>query len=521
MGLCAARMQTMAEALAWEGSFYDACRLGWPANGVLLRTSEGREITYAEAGAGAARLATLFAASGVRKGDRVAVQVEKCPEALLLYLACLRYGAVYVPVNPAFTPSETRHILEDAEPAMVVCKSAHAQLARDCCGEKIKISTLGADGDGSLIKDLARCEPAAGLTPQAADLAVILYTSGTTGRPKGAMHTHRSLLINAVALRDLWRFTPDDVLLHSLPFFHAHGLFVSTNCTLTSGSTLLWHSRFDADAVCAGLAQSTVFMGVPTMYQRMLKSPGLNAAACRAIRLFASGSSALSEDAFRMFEQKTGHVILERYGMSEAGIIAANPYDRVRKPKSVGIPLPVTEVKVIDADGHPVAAYNNGAVWIRGESILRGYWRRPDRQAEDLTADGWFNTGDIGYFDSDGYLYLVARAKDVIISGGYNVYPVEVEDVLKRMSGIGDAAVIGVPHPEYGEGVMAVVCAVGISEQSVIEHARRDLVGYKVPKRVFFVEDLPKNAIGKVLKQELKGRYATVFATPAGTLPVL
>ncbi len=506
-------MLTLAEALAWEGSFYDACRLAWPAEGMLLRAPEGRQLTYGEAEEGAARLAATFAAWGVRKGDRVAAQVEKCPEALLLYLACLRYGAVYVPVNPAFTPSETRHILEDAEPALVVCKAAHAQLARDCCGDAVKVATLEADGGGSLSEDAARRAPAAGLQPQAADLAAILYTSGTTGRPKGAMHTHRSLLVNAVALRDLWLFTPHDVLLHSLPFFHAHGLFVSTHCTLASGSTLLWHARFDADVVCADLPRSTVYMGVPTMYQRLLKSDRFDAGTCRSVRLFASGSSALSEDAFRLFEQKTGHVILERYGMSEAGIIAANPYDRARKPKSVGIPLSVTEVKVAAADGRPVPAGGNGAVWIRGESILRGYWRRPDKNAEDMTPDGWFNTGDIGCFDADGYLYLVSRAKDVIISGGYNVYPAEVEDVLKRMAGVSDAAVIGVPHPDFGEGVMAVVCAAGagLSEQAIIDYARRDLVGYKVPKRVFFVEDLPKNAIGKVLKQELKGRYAGTF----------
>jgi malonyl-CoA/methylmalonyl-CoA synthetase len=433
---------------------------------------------------------------------------------LLLYLACLRYGAVYVPVNPAFTPNEARHILEDCEPALVVCKPAQVELARGCCGDAINVATLDADGSGTLFEDAAQRAPAAGLQPQAADLAAILYTSGTTGKPKGAMHSNRSLLVNAVALRDLWRFTRDDVLLHGLPFFHAHGLFVSTHCALASGSTLLWHGRFDTDAICADLPRSTVFMGVPTMYQRLLKADNFTRETCRNVRLFASGSSALSEDAFHLFEQKTGHVILERYGMSEGGIIASNPYDCARKPKSVGIPLPVTEVRVVGDGGGAVATGGNGQVWIRGDSILRGYWRRPDKNAEDINAEGWFNTGDVGYFDGDGYLFLVARAKDVIISGGYNVYPAEVEDVLKRIAGVSDAAVIGVPHPDFGEGVTAVVCIAGAgpSEQTIIDSARRDLVGYKVPKRVFFVDDLPKNAIGKVLKQELKGRYAGTYA---------
>ncbi len=506
-------MLTLGEAGAHGGSFLDGCRPAWRDERPLLIRPAGRRLTSGEAEHGAARYGAVFAALGVAKGDRVAAQVDKSQEALLLYLACLRYGAVYVPVNPGFTPPETRHLLEDSRPSLVVCAEARAGMVRDWLGTTVAVETL-EDGGGSLADRARVLPPHAGLRPAAGDLAAILYTSGTTGKPKGAMHTHRSLLLNAVALREAWRFTAEDVLLHSLPFFHAHGLFVSTHCALASGCALQWHARFETDAVIDGMAHCSVFMGVPTMYHRLLKSERLTAAACAGVRLFASGSAALSEDAFLAFERHTGQRIVERYGMSEAGIIATNPCTGVRKPGSVGIPLPVTEVRVTGGDGQPLPAGRDGDVRIRGASIFRGYWERPDLTAEEIAADGWFRTGDVGHFDGDGYLHLVARAKDVIISGGYNVYPAEIEDVLKRIDGVQDAAVIGVPHPDFGEGVTAVLCVApdGPTEQAIIARARLELVGYKVPKRVFFVEGLPVNAIGKVLKQELKARFAEAYA---------
>jgi malonyl-CoA/methylmalonyl-CoA synthetase len=506
-------MLTLAQARAHGGSFLEGCRVAWRGERPLLLLPDGRQLTYGEAEDRAARYGAVFAAHGLVKGDRVAAQVDKSPEALFLYLACLRYGAVYVPVNPGFTPPETRFLLEDSRPSLVVCAGARAGMVRDWFGKTVAIETLG-DGGGSLAERAHALPPHAGLRPAADDLAAILYTSGTTGKPKGALHTQRSLLLNAVALREAWRFSGEDVLLHSLPFFHAHGLFVSTHCALSSGSALQWHARFDTDAVIDGLTRCTVFMGVPTMYHRLLKSERLTAASCSGVRLFASGSAALPEDAFLAFERRTGQRIVERYGMSEAGIIATNPYSGARKPGSVGVPLPVTEVRVTGGNGQPQPAGVDGDVRIRGASIFHGYWGRPDLTADELATDGWFRTGDVGHFDDEGYLHLMARAKDVIISGGYNVYPAEIEDVLKRIEGVHDAAVIGVPHPDFGEGVTAVLCVApdGPSEQAILTRARLELVGYKVPKRVFFVEGLPVNAIGKVLKQELRQRYADTYA---------
>jgi malonyl-CoA/methylmalonyl-CoA synthetase len=442
----------------------------------FLRTPDGIRLTYAQARGRAAQLARAL---GVAPGDRVALQVEKSPDALLVYFACVRAGAVLVPMNTAYTGDEVAYLLDDAEPAVFLDDDRLAEVAK------------AADAEPTTFAD-------AHVGPD--DLAAILYTSGTTGRPKGALMSHRNLAANAAVLAELWGFRRDDVLLHALPIFHTHGLFVAVNCVLASGSSMVFLPRFDPDAVLAALPEATVFMGVPTFYTRLLDDDRFGADACRGMRLFTCGSAPLLASTHEAFAARTGVAILERYGMTETGMIASNPLEGERRAGTVGFPLPGTDVRLADDE----------VIEVRGPNVFGGYWRRPELAASEFTEDGWFRTGDIGAFDDDGYLRIVGRAKDLVITGGLNVYPAEVEHVVDAVDGVLESAVIGVPDPDFGEAVVAVVVArpgAELDPEAVRAAARHHLAGFKVPKRVEVVAALPRNAMGKVEKAVLRRQF--------------
>ena len=441
---------------------------------------DGAQITYGELHAGAGRLAALLIAKGVVPGDRVAVQTEKTPEAVMLYLATLKAGAVFLPLNTAYTASEVEYFLTDAEPALFV-SDAVALAAEAATYTALETTVPRADGD----------------------LAAIIYTSGTTGRSKGAMLTHGALYANATALTQAWGFTADDVLLHALPIFHVHGLFVALHCAFLARAPMVWLAKYEDGPILAGLARSTVMMGVPTFYTRLLANPGFTRAAAAHMRLFISGSAPLLESTFAEFEARTGQRILERYGMSEAVIITTNPLAGERIAGSVGYPLPGVLLRIGGGEA-------TGGIEIKGPSVFSGYWRMPDKTAEDFTADGWFMTGDVGRQDADGRVWISGRAKDLIICGGYNVYPKEIELILDELPGVAESAVIGLPHPDFGEAVAAVVIGAG-DEAAMIATLRERLAAFKAPKRIFFVDELPRNAMGKVQKNLLRAEYAGTF----------
>jgi malonyl-CoA/methylmalonyl-CoA synthetase len=481
----------------------------WPADPAattFLDVPAGITLSYADADVEIARLAHALDALGVRRGDRVAVQVEKSPTAVLLYLACVRTGAVLLPMNTGYTAGEVDYLVGDAEPSLLVQDPGRPARA------DVTVATLDAAGQGTLA-DAAAGQPGRydAVTTGPDDLAAILYTSGTTGRPKGAMLTQRNLASNALALHRIWGFGPDDVLLHALPVFHTHGLFVATNCALANGTGMIFLPRFEPGAVLDQLDRATVFMGVPTHYTRLLAEPALDAQRCRGMRLFVSGSAPLLATTHEEFRRRTGHRILERYGMTETSMITSNPLDGERRPGTVGFPLPDVEVRVTAPDtGQPVASGEVGGIEVRGPNVCAGYWRQPERTAAERTPDGFFRTGDVGRFDEGGYLHIVGRSKDLIISGGLNVYPKEVEAVLDDLDGIVESAVIGVPDADFGEAVVAVVVpAVGavVEPDAVRAAARTQLAGFKVPKRVVVVADLPRNAMGKVEKAKLRATY--------------
>ena len=466
-----------------SGNLYSLLASGFPGDRTrhAFRQPGAPAVSYGELEILTARAAAGLRARGVAPGDRVALQVEKSIEAVVIYLATLRIGAVFLPLNAAYTPSEVEYFLKDAEPAIFI-QDAQAFMA-----------------------EAGQLEPDPAIEPRSADeLASIIYTSGTTGRSKGAMLTHGALAANALALHEAWGFTPDDVLLHALPIFHVHGLFVALHCAFLSGCPMVWLNRFEESAVLEGLAGATVMMGVPTFYTRLLANPGLTREATAHMRLFISGSAPLLESAFAAFEARTGHRILERYGMSEAVIITSNPLEGERKPGSVGYPLPGVDLRIGGGE-------ETGVIEIRGPSVFSGYWRMPEKTAEEFTADGFFITGDVGRRDADGRLWISGRAKDLIISGGYNVYPKEVELILDELPGVRESAVIGVPHPDFGEGVVAVVEGQG-DEAALIGVLRGRLAGYKTPKRLVFVETLPRNAMGKVQKALLRQTYSGLFS---------
>jgi malonyl-CoA/methylmalonyl-CoA synthetase len=482
----------------------------------FLHTPAGEDLNYGRLREKTAQLAHALAHLGVAPGARVAVQVEKSPEALLLYLACARAGAVFLPLNTAYTLAELDYFLADAEPSLVVVSPEKLEAVR-ALAPRTNVASLGADGRSGSLIEVAAHQPSAfdDTATGPSDLAAILYTSGTTGRSKGAMLTHANLASNALTLKEAWRFTAADVLLHALPVYHTHGLFVATNTVLAAGASMIFQPAFDPEAVLRFLPQATVFMGVPTYYTRLLSEPRLNRDAVASIRLFVSGSAPLLAETHREWRERTGTEILERYGMTETNMITSNPYDGPRVPGSVGPPLPGVKVRISDpTTGTPLSAGKIGMIEVSGPNVFKGYWRNPEKTAEEFRAEGWFITGDLGRIDESGYVSIVGRGKDLIISGGLNVYPKEVESEIDALEGVEESAVIGLPHPDFGEAVTAVVVAApgaSVEEARVIETLRRRLAAFKLPKRVLVEAALPRNAMGKVQKAALRERFSGLY----------
>ncbi|MER9976222.1 malonyl-CoA synthase [Mesorhizobium sp. M0085] len=502
---------------------FDAFRARMPTPGRLLMEAEdGRSISYGEMLARSAQLAHVLSQLGVEAGDRVAVQVEKSPEAIFRYLACLRAGAIFLPLNTAYTLTELDYFFRDAEPRLIVCDPARVtEIGVLAQASGAAVVTLGSKGEGSLtdrasetamdFHDVARGPD---------DLAAILYTSGTTGRSKGAMLSHENLASNARVLVDLWRFTAADVLIHALPVFHTHGLFVATNVVLMAGASMLFETKFDPARIVSLLPRATVLMGVPTFYVRLLQQDGLNRQAAKNIRLFISGSAPLLAETHRAWRERTGHAILERYGMTETNMNTSNPYDGERRAGTVGSPLTGVSLRITDPEsGETLAKGDVGMIEVRGPNVFCGYWRMPEKTKAEFRDDGFFITGDLGLIDADGYVHIVGRGKDLIISGGYNIYPKEVESEIDALPGVAESAVIGVAHPDFGEGVTAVVVrALGstISAAGIVEAIAGRLARYKHPKRVIFVDELPRNTMGKVQKNLLREAYKDLYTSKAG-----
>ncbi len=481
----------------------------------MIRPPDGTPLSYAICFATAARIAHVLVKHGVRPGDRVAVQVEKSPNAVCLYLACLRAGAVYLPLNTGYTPSELSYFVGDAEPRLFVCAVNNLQKISGALSQ-IAFLTLSDDGEsGSLIDE------AAGQSPDFPDadvgmsgLASILYTSGTTGRSKGAMLSHGNLCSNADSLKDFWHFTAQDVLLHALPIFHIHGLFVAINVTLVSGASMILLPKFDLNTVFRVLPSATVMMGVPTFYTRLLGDSRLDPEVTRHIRLFISGSAPLLAETHREWQARTGHAILERYGMTETNMNTSNPYDGPRVPGSVGKPLPGVELRIADKDGTLLAQGEIGLIEVRGPNVFKGYWRKPDKTAAEFRADGFFITGDLGRIDENGYVQILGRDKDLIISGGFNVYPKEIESLIDEVPGVTESAVVGLPHRDFGEGVTACVVTgkgVRLTEKSVLDALAGRLAKFKHPKRVIFLDELPRNTMGKVQKNLIREKFSKLY----------
>jgi len=469
--------------------------------------------TFAELAADVARVASFLASLGLKKGDRVAVQAEKSPEALILYLACLRGAYVFLPMNTAYRMDEVDYLVGNAEPALIVCDPARLEETRAIAERHgaTRVLTLDAEGGGSFADEAATPRdivPA--VSCASTDLAAILYTSGTTGKPKGAMLSHGNLASNGLALREAWRFTADDVLLHALPIFHAHGLFVACHCALLSGARMIWLGKFDRVEVMRHLPRATVFMGVPTFYVRLLDGADFNAPLVAHMRLFTSGSAPLLAETFDDFKARTGMAILERYGMTETGMNTSNPYDGERRAGTVGFPLTGVELRVVSDEGRELPRGEVGGLQVRGPNVFGGYWRMPEKTEEDFAEGGWFKTGDVAKIDGDGYVHLVGRAKDLIISGGYNVYPKEIETLIDEMPEVDESAIVGVAHRDFGEaGVAVVVLRKGqtLDEATLIARLKDRIANYKVPKRAYFVETLPRNTMGKVQKNLLRETY--------------
>lgn len=485
---------------------------------ILLTTDSGLQYRYLDADRESARLARFLTDLGVCPGDRVSVQVDKSPEALFLYLACLRAGFVYHPLNTGYQSSELKYFLENAEPTLLVCDPKDMSLMQDLADQVGvgTVLTLDRVGQGSLVAESAATSPQfEALDRRADDVAALLYSSGTTGVPKGIMLTHKNLLFGATSLVEAWGFTEEDSLLHALPIFHVHGLFVALGCVLLSGSSMQWLSGFSASKVLDMLPDSTVMMGVPTYYTRLLGDPRFDRHVVQSIRLFVSGSAPLLEETFAAFEARTGHRILERYGMTETNMNTSNPLVGERRAGTVGFPLPGVDVRIVDEKGEELPAGDVGNLQVRGANVFRGYWRMPEKTEEDFTEDGFFNTGDKGCIDEEGYVAIVGRAKDMIITGGLNVYPKEIELVVDNIPGVKESAIIGLSHPDFGEAVVAVVVAEPgagpeLSEENIVDAVRDQLANFKVPKRVEFLEELPRNSMGKVQKNQLREKYKNI-----------
>jgi malonyl-CoA/methylmalonyl-CoA synthetase len=479
-------------------------------------SDDSRHLSYADVDRLAGLHGAALARLGIHPGDRVAIQVDKSLDAVLVHLACLRIGAVMVPLNPAYSSAELEYFLGDSEPALLLTRleaaAEAAAVARRCRSPQVE--TLGTNGDGSFAARVAaETTPAPIAATPAGALAALLYTSGTTGRSKGAMITRANLLENAAALVATWHMSAQDILVHVLPLFHVHGLFLSLNVLFAAGGSVRLLQRFDPSHTISELSSASVFMGVPTHYTRLLACTDLTPQAVAGVRLFVSGSAPLLADTHRQFQDRTGKAILERYGMTETLVNTSNPYSGVRKPGSVGLPLPGVELRIADAvpvDGQSAV----GVIEIRGPNVCAGYWHAPDKTAADRTADGFFRTGDLGTVDADGYVSIVGRAKDLIISGGYNVYPKEVELELDVLPAVVECAVFGLPHPDLGEGVTAAITIEPgsvVNESTLILALRERLAPYKVPKRILVLKELPRNAMGKVQKNQLRQDHQTLY----------
>ena len=513
-------------------NLFAALRAAFPADldSVAVETDGGLAYSWRDLDRASAMIANLLQSLDIPKDPtgvppRVAVQVEKSVEAMLLYLGALRAGFVFLPLNTAYQSAEIEYFVGNAKPAVVVCTGRNfpwvSQLAFQA-GTR-HVFTLNDDRSGSLLERAAHCSDVQ--TPARRgldDLAAILYTSGTTGRSKGAMLSHGNLLSNAVMLKDYWGWQPGDVLIHALPIFHVHGLFVAIHGALLNGSRMLWHGKFDPKAVIADLPRATVFMGVPTLYVRMLNEPALTQAQAAHMRLFISGSAPLLIETFNDWKTRTGHTILERYGMSETIMLTSNPYmpdarygnQAERRGGTVGFPLPGVSLRVQDEAGQSLPAGEIGGIQVKGPNVFAGYWQMPEKTAEEFTADGFFKTGDVGQQDARGYVTIVGRSKDLIISGGYNVYPAEIEGYLNDMPGVAESAIVGVPHPDFGEVGVAVVIAkpgAGLSPDQLLADLKAKLANFKIPKRCFIEAELPRNTMGKVQKNLLRDRYKTLF----------
>ena len=507
-----------------NNNLFAALRAAFPKNldAVAVETDNGLAYSWRDLEHATAMMANLLVSLKLPAGARVAVQVEKSVEAMMLYLATLRAGYVFLPLNTAYQSAEIEYFIGNAEPAVVVCSRQNfgwvSKIAFKAGTQNV--FTLDDDRTGSLLERAAHCSDQHTVAiKQADDLAAILYTSGTTGRSKGAMLSHGNMLSNALVLKDYWGWKRGDVLIHALPIFHVHGLFVALHGALINGSKMIWLSKFDPAVVLAKLPEATVFMGVPTLYVRLLAEPGLDKHAVRNMRLFVAGSAPLLIETFTAWQQRTGHTILERYGMSETAMLTSNPYapgqGGERRGGTVGFALPGVDLRVYGDDNKPLVTGEIGGIQVKGPNIFKGYWRMPEKTAEEFTPDGFFKTGDVGKVDAQGYITIVGRSKDLIISGGYNVYPAEIEGYINDMPGVAESALVGVPHPDFGEvGVAVVVAKAGVSLDAgqVVAALKSKLANFKIPKQCFVVGELPRNTMGKVQKNLLRDQYKGLFA---------
>ena len=504
-----------------NANLYARLAAGFDHGACLLELADGRRYSYGDAEHASAQVANTLCGLGLVPGDRVAVVAEKSVALLWLYLGCLRAGLVYQPLNSAYSERELGFFIRNADARLVVHDPSVAERVAAASGQGTQAPrclSLDAAGEGELPTLWAPADTHFTTHQTSSDsVAALLYSSGTTGTPKGIPISHGNLYSNAVALRATWAFDRNDVLLHALPFYHVHGLFITLHPALLAGMRLRFHPRFDADEVIAALPGATLFAGVPTYYTRLLASPAFGSASCATVRLFISGSAPLLEATFHEFSARTGQVILERYGMTETGINTSNPLRGERRPGAVGMPLAGVQVRVVDAQGQAVAAGQIGEIEVRGPNVFAAYWRLPAQTAEAFSSDGYFHTSDQGRFDAEGYLHIVGRSKDMIISGGLNVYPKEIESELDALAGVVESAVFGVPHGDFGEAVIAAVITDRVlDERLVLEQLRRRLAGFKLPKRIFTVSELPRNTMGKVQKSRLREHYAQLFVAAPG-----
>jgi malonyl-CoA/methylmalonyl-CoA synthetase len=510
-----------------QTNLYAHLRANFPADldAVAVKTDGGLHYSWRDLERASAMMANLLLSLHLPQGARIAVQVEKSVEAMVLYLATLRAGYVFLPLNTAYQSAEIEYFITNAQPSVVVCSSTNfgwvSKIAFTCGTQNV--FTLNDDRTGSLLERSMRCSDKHSCVDSAPDdLAAILYTSGTTGRSKGAMLSHGNMLSNAVMLKDYWGWQAGDVLIHALPIFHVHGLFVAIHGALINGSTMLWLNKFDPKAVIAHMPQATVFMGVPTLYVRMLAEPSLTKQAAKNMRLFIAGSAPLLSDTFQAWQSVTGHTILERYGMSETVMLTSSPYaadkryanQSERRANTVGFPLPGVSLRVCGDDGEVLKANVIGGLQVKGANVFAGYWRMPEKTLEEFTADGFFKTGDVGKIDERGYVHIVGRSKDLIISGGYNVYPAEIEGYINDMPGVAESALVGVPHPDFGEvGVAVVIAKAGatVTSEAILAALKSQLANFKIPKRCEIVAQLPRNTMGKVQKNLLREQYKNLF----------